>query len=655
MLRAPTVLLGATFALLAGLSPARGELPPLIPRAVLFGNPTKASPRLSPDGKRLAYLAPDKKNVMQVWVQTIGKDDAKQVTEDKKSGISIHQWTYQPDTLVYLQDNDGDENYHIYAVNVADDKGARDLTPYKKTKAGEKPEPKFRARLLGAHRDHPDELLVGLNKNNPQVFDVYRVNLKTGAVKLDTKNPGNVVGWSTDTNFQVRIAVIMTADGGIELRHRGDAKAEWKKLLKWGPEDTEGGVVSFTKDNKALWMLTSEGRNTVSLVKRDLKSGKETLIASSPKADAGGVILSPETYEVEAVSFNYEKVEWKALDKAIKADLEVLQKGAKGEPSIVSQDKARKKWVVAYSADVTPTTYYLYDRDAKKLTKLFTAKPELEKYKLAPMKPVIIKSRDKLDLVSYLTLPVGAEPKPPMVLLVHGGPWARDSWGYDGQAQWLANRGYAVLQVNFRGSSGFGKKFLHAGDREWAGKMHDDLIDAVKWAVKEGYADEKKVAIMGGSYGGYAALVGVTFTPDTFACAISMVGPSNLVTLLKSIPPYWEPLKKMFAVRVGELEDEDFLKARSPLFKADKIKIPMLIAQGKNDPRVKEAESKQIVEAIRKAGKPVTYLLFKDEGHGLRRPENRMKFFAAAEAFLAKNLGGRSQPPSDAEKMEPEE
>jgi dipeptidyl aminopeptidase/acylaminoacyl peptidase len=271
----------------------------------------------------------------------------------------------------------------------------------------------------------------------------------------------------------------------------------------------------------------------------------------------------------------------------------------------------------------------------------------LAKYELAPMKPVTIKSRDGLELVCYLTLPLGVEAKKlPMVLFVHGGPWGRDVWGFNSEAQWLANRGYAVLQVNYRGSTSFGKKFLHAGDREWAGKMHDDLIDAVNWAIEEGIADPKQVAIFGGSYGGYAALVGATFTPDVFACAVDVVGPSNLVTLLKSIPPYWEPMKKLFAVRVGDPEkEEEFLKSRSPLFKADRIRIPMLIAQGKNDPRVKQAESEQIVAAIRKAGKPVEYMVFEDEGHGFARPENSLKFNAAAEAFLAKHLqGGRMEP-----------
>jgi dipeptidyl aminopeptidase/acylaminoacyl peptidase len=613
-------------------SPAWAELPTLIPRKVLFGNPVKASPRLSPDGKRIAYLAPDKKDVLQVWVQTLGKDDARMVTHDKKRGIRIHLWTYAPDTLLYMQDNDGDENFHVYAVNLKDDT-VRDLTPFKGV----------RAQPLGLHRDSPNQLLVLANKRDKRIFDVFRIDLPSGKAELDTKNPGNVVGWDIDHKFRVRVAQHPTPDGGMQLLYRKNPRTKWQKLLKWSMDDAEGRVIGFTPDDKGLYMLTSEGRDTLSLVERDLATGKETLIATDPKADAGGVIVNPKTHKVEAVAFNRHRVKWKALTKKIAADLKVLEKAAPGEPSVVSRDKANKTWIVGYSADVTPTAYYLYDRGNKKLTKLFVSQPALAKYKLAPMKPVTIKSRDGLELVSYLTLPVGVKPKKlPLVLMVHGGPWARDSWGYDSSAQWLANRGYAVLQVNYRGSTGFGKKFTHAGDREWAGKMHDDLIDAVNWAVKKGYADKNKVAIYGGSYGGYAALVGATFTPDVFACAVSVVGPSNLVTLLKSIPPYWEPMKKQFALRVGE--GEKFLKSRSPLFKADKIKIPMLIAQGAKDPRVRQAESDQIVKAIKKAGQPVEYLLFEDEGHGFARPENRLKYQAAAEKFLAKYLGGRAEP-----------
>jgi dipeptidyl aminopeptidase/acylaminoacyl peptidase len=633
--------------LLALPLPARGELPTLIPRKVLFGNPVKMSPRISPDGERLAYLAPDEKNVLQVWVQSVDKDDAREVTADKKRGIRIYEWTYAPDTLIYLQDHEGDENFHIYSVNLEANK-TTDLTPF----------PNVRAQLLDLDRNVPNELLAGLNKDNPRLFDVYRINLTTGVATLDTKNPGDVLGWNADPEFRVRCAQATTPDGGMEVRYRADEKSPWKTAVKWSAEDNDGRAVGFTKDGKSLWLETSEGRDTLSLVKLNLESGKEELIASDPGVDAGEVIMNPLTHEAEAIAFNRERVQWKALNPAIEQDLQVLQNAHRGEPSIIGSDRDWKTWVVAYSADVLPTDYFLYDRKSKKLTHLFQAQPELAKYTLAPMKPVTIKSRDGLELVCYLTLPVAVKKVKdrtgrevtlpaiearnlPMVLLVHGGPWGRDTWGYNPQDQWLANRGYAVLSVNYRGSTGFGKKFLHAGDREWAGKMHDDLIDAVNWAVNEGIADAKRLAIFGGSYGGYAALVGATFTPDVFACAVDVVGPSNLVTLLKSIPPYWAPMKKMMALRVGDVEkEEDFLRSRSPLFKADRIRIPMLIAQGANDPRVKQAEAEQIVEAIRRAGKPVEYMLFPDEGHGFARPENRLKFYTAAEAFLAKHLGG---------------
>jgi dipeptidyl aminopeptidase/acylaminoacyl peptidase len=635
---------------LAGAAlPARAESPPLIPRKVLFGNPVKASPTVSPDGKWLAWLAPDEKNVLQVWVQRrAGKGGPRAVTQDRKRGIRAYAWTHAADTLVYVQDQDGDENDHVYKVNVADGK-VHDLTPYEGVQAN----------ILGLHRDHPDQVLVAMNKRDKRLFDVYRVELSSGKATLDTQNPGDVVGWMTDSQFRIRLAAVLTREGGVEIRQRADEKSGWKKVLTWGPEDAGGSALGFTKGGKGLWLFSSEGRDTLSLVKRDLATGKETLIASDPGADATDAIINPKTDEVEAVAFHRERVKWKVLKKdafkEVEDDIKVLAKAAPGDPKVVSKDRENKTWIVAYSSDVDPVVYYLYDRSTKKLTKLFAARPELAKYRLAPMKPVAIKSRDGLELVSYLTLPVGVEAKKlPMVLLVHGGPWYRDSWGYDPEVQWLANRGYAVLQVNYRGSTGFGKKFLNAGDREWGGKMHDDLIDAVNWAVKQGYADPKKVAIMGASYGGYAALVGASFTPDTFACAISVVGPSNLVTMLKSIPPYWEPMRKMAELRIGSLKDEEFLKSRSPLFRAEKIKVPVLIAQGAKDPRVKQAESEQIVRALRNANKPVVYLLFDDEGHGFVRPENRMKYYAAAEAFLAKCLGGRHEPASKEEQKDPE-
>jgi dipeptidyl aminopeptidase/acylaminoacyl peptidase len=622
------------------LSPlfVRAEQPPLIPRKVLFGNPVKSSPQIAPDGKRLAYLAPDDKDVLQVWVQTVGKDDAHKVTNDPKRGIRIHLWTHAPHTLLYMQDKEGNENFHVYAVNVASNE-VRDLTPFEGV----------RASPVGVDRQFPDQLLVEMNKRDKRHMDVYRLSLKTGEATLEAENPGDVVGWETDPQFRVRAAHATTKDGGTEVLYREDEKSPWKTAAKWGQEEADGQVIGFTADGKGLWLTSSAGRDTLSLVRLDLASGKEELVASDPHADASGFIFSRKNHTVEAVALNYARVHWKSLDPTIAEDLEGLHMGAPGDPSVVSRDRDEKTWIVAYQHDQRPVDYYLYDRPTKKLTHLFIAQPELAKYKLSMMKPFVIKSRDGLDLVSYLTLPLGVEPKNlPMVLVVHGGPWGRDSWGYNPMAQWLANRGYAVLEVNFRGSTGFGKKFMHAGDREWAGKMHDDLIDGVNWAIKDGVADPKRIAIFGGSYGGYAALVGATFTPDVFACAVDIVGPSNLVTLLNSIPPYWAPVRRQLALRVGDPEkDVEFLKSRSPLFKADKIKIPLLIAQGKNDPRVKERESEQIVEAVRKAGKSVEYILFPDEGHGFVRPENRLKFFAAAEAFLAKHLGGSRVEPAD--------
>jgi dipeptidyl aminopeptidase/acylaminoacyl peptidase len=631
MIRAALVL-----ASLLGLSaPALAGLPPLIPRKVLFGNPVKTAPRLSPDGKRLAFLAPDRRDVMQVWVQTLGKDDARAVTFDRYRGIYAYQWTYAPDTLIFLQDNGGDENYHIFSVHLKSGV-VRDLTPF----VG------VRAAPLAIHPKHPNELLVTLSLKNEQFHDVYRVDLTTGALVLDTRNPGDVVSWKVDPLFRVRVALASLPAGGTAIYYRHDVKAAWQRVIEWGHDDDEGQVLGFSGDGKSLWLFSSAGHDTLCLVKHHLESGKEEVLARDPHADATGFLMNPDTHEVEAVAFTAGRARWKAVAPGFQADLEALRQGNPGDPVVLSRDDGQKTWLVGYAGDTQPTTYFLYDRPTRTLTELFKAHPELDDYQLAPLKSVVIKSRDGMDLVGYLTLPVGVEPrKLPLVLLVHGGPWLRDSWGYHPQTQWLVNRGYAVLQVNFRGSTGFGKKFLHAGDREWGGKMQDDLIDAVRWAIKEGYADPRRIAICGASYGGYAALAGAAFTPDVFACAIDVDGPSNLVTMLKAFPPQWEGLRTRFRLRVGDVDKErDFLESRSPLFKAEQIRIPMLIAQGANDPRVKMSESEQIVAAIRRAGKHVEYLVFPDEGHGFVRAASRLRFATAAEQFLHRHLGGRVEP-----------
>jgi dipeptidyl aminopeptidase/acylaminoacyl peptidase len=614
------------------------KLPDLIPREVLFGNPERANPQLSPDGKRLAYLAPDKKNVLQVFVRTVGQNDDRQLTQDKKRGIRMYEWAFDGEHLLYMQDTDGDENFHVYTANLKSGL-VRDLTPFQGV----------RAQGMHLSPEKPNEILVGLNAKDRRKFDMYRINIQSGASELDTENPGTAIGFVPDAEFKVRAAVAATPrDGGTDLLVRESVDKPWKKLRHWSFEE-QGDTVGFSRDGKTLYLEGNHDANTSRLLALDLASGKEEVLAEDDTYDVGGVLVHPTKHTIQAVSFNRDKVEWKVLDKSIADDFKALAKVRAGQYSIASRDLDDKTWLVSFSADDGPTTYYVYDRASKEAKLLFSSQPKLEGLSLSPMKPISFKSRDGLTIHGYLTTPVGVEArKLPMVLLVHGGPWGRDAWRFDPMAQWLANRGYAVLQVNYRGSAGFGKKFLNAGNREWAGKMHDDLLDAVEWAEREGVADPKKIAIMGGSYGGYATLVGLTFTPDTFACGVDIVGPSNIVSLLKTIPPYWGPMKAMFTKRVGDVEKEvDFLKSRSPLFKVDKIKAPLLIGQGANDPRVKQAESDQIVEALRKAGKPVEYVVYTDEGHGFARPENRLHFYALAEQFLAKHLGGRSEPQGD--------
>lgn len=610
------------------------QLPSLIPREILFGNPERTSPRISPDGKYLTYLAPDEKNVLQVWMRTIKQQDERQLTNDQKRGIRIYFWTYDGEQLIYLQDSDGDENWHFYSVNI-NSNIVRDLTPFQG----------IQAQPVALDLNFPDEMLVGLNLQDRRKHDVYRINLKNGAVEFDTENPGNVVSWTADAQFQVRAAIATTADGGYDLLFRKASKP-WSTLRHWGADD-QGYAVSFSADNQTLYLVGSHEANAQRLIALDLAKSQETVIAEDSQYDVGGILIHPTERVIQAVSFYRDKQEWQILDQSIAADFKAIAQVRPGEFNVSSRALADNTWLVAYVTDNGPVYYYAYNRESKTSTLLFSNQPKLEELPLVPMQPISYQARDGLTIHGYLTTPVGTPTQLPAVLLVHGGPWARDTWGYSPLVQWLANRGYAVLQVNFRGSTGYGKDFLNAANREWAAKMHDDLIDAVNW-LAESIADRNKIAIMGGSYGGYATLVGLTFTPDVFAAGVDIVGPSNLVTLMQSIPPYWAPMKAMFAHRLGDLETEaEFLKSRSPLFFADQIQKPLLIGQGANDPRVKQAESEQIVAAMHQAGKPVEYALYSDEGHGFARPENRLHFFAKAEEFLAKYLGGRFEPMGD--------
>ncbi|AFZ06787.1 peptidase S9 prolyl oligopeptidase [Oscillatoria nigro-viridis PCC 7112] len=615
---------------------SKTELPPLIEREILFGNPEKTSPQLSPDGKYLAYIAPDENNVLQVQLRTVGQADDRQLTADKKRGIRIFLWTYSGEELIYLQDTDGDENWHLFSVNIQSNL-VRDLTPFQGVQA----------YPIALDRNFPNEILVGMNIRDRSKHDVYRINLKNGAVEFDTDNPGNIVGWTADAQFQVRAATATTADGGSELVFRETADKSWESLRTWGP-DEEGGALMFSENGKILYIIGNHDANAERSIALDLETKQETDLASDPEYDVGDILIHPTKREIQAVSFYKDKQEWQILDQSIADDFEAIGKFRPGEFDLTSRNLADTTWLIAYRTDDGPVYYYTYDRASKTCTFLFSNQPKLEGLPLSSMEPISYTARDGLTIHGYLTKPVGVATPVPTVLLVHGGPWGRDTWGYDSEAQWLSNRGYAVLQINFRGSAGYGKAFLNAGNREWAGKMHDDLLDGVNWLVETGISQQDKIAIMGGSYGGYAALVGVTFTPDVFACAVDIVGPSNLITMMETIPPYWEALKAMEYHRIGNLKTEpEFLKSRSPLFLVDRIQKPLLIAQGANDPRVKESESKQIVNAMKQAGKPVEYVLYTDEGHGFARPENRLHFYAIAEEFLAKYLGGRFEPASN--------
>lgn len=615
---------------------ASAELPPLIPRDVLFGNPERALPRLSPDAKRVAWLAPDKKNVMQVWVRTVGGTDDKMITADKKRGIRQYFWAPDNKTILYQQDNDGDENFHVYGADL-ESGNVRDYTPFQGV----------RAAVSDVEPTIPDQILVGINLRDRQVFDVHRLTLSTGALVLDTKNPGDVDAWISDSHLNVLAAQASTPDGGTEIRVRDSVDGPWRVLLS-APYGENVVIHGLTADNKSLILETSVGSDTTRVLERNIASGQEKLIASSDQVDAGIVRINPMTRVVEAVSFEPGRRTWKIVDPSVKADYDAIAKLDAGDFNVFDRDLANKTWLIAFNSDRGPTKYFAWDRDAKKGTLLFTTQSKLENLQLSEMKAVVIKTRDGLDMNSYLTLPAGLAPKSlPLVLFVHGGPWGRDTWGYNSTAQWLANRGYAVLQPNFRSSTGYGKKFTNAGDKQWGLKMHDDLIDAANWAVKQGYADPKKIAIMGGSYGGYATLAGLTYTPDYFACGVDIVGPSNLRTLLSAIPPYWKTLRWQFNHRMGNPDDPadaELIKNASPLFKANLIKKPLLIGQGANDPRVNKAESEQIVDAIEKNNGSVTYVVYPDEGHGFARPENRIDFNARAEAFLSQCLGGRAEP-----------
>lgn len=619
----------------------------LIPRQVLSGNPDRSSVRISPDGTRISYLAPFD-GVLNIWVgPAVDPNEARPITSDTIRGIRSYFWAFTNDHILYLQDKAGDENWRVYSVDLTTGQ-TMDLTPFEGV----------HATIQQVSHQFPQEILIGLNDRDPQLHDIHRVNIATGELQLVQENSEGFVGFITDDNYNIRFAARSTADGGSEVL-KAVADAEWEPFIQIAMEDSLSTyLAAFDKSGEVLYMVDSRGRNTSALTAINLDTGERIVIAEHASADISDALVHPTEQTIQAVAFTYERKQWQVLDDSIAPDLAFLRTVTDGDIEVISRTLDDKTWIVAYPMDDGPVRYYRYDREKRLSEFLFTNRKELEGLPLVKMHPVVIKSRDGLDLVSYLSLPAGSnrdggvrpDTPLPMVLSVHGGPWSRDNWGYSSRHQTLANRGYAVLSVNFRASTGFGKEFINAGNLEWGAKMHDDLIDAVDWAVAEGIADPERIAIWGTSYGGYATLVGMTFTPETFACGVDVVGPSNLVTLLNSIPAYWQPQVELWTTRVGDHRTEEgraFLSQRSPLTHVGQIKRPLLIAQGANDPRVNQAESDQIVQAMQEKNIPVTYVLYPDEGHGFARPENRLSFAAVVEAFLAECLGGRFEPVGD--------
>jgi dipeptidyl aminopeptidase/acylaminoacyl peptidase len=619
---------------------------PLIPRKTFFGNPDHAMVRLSPDGARLAWLAP-REGVLNVWVaDAAGPEKARPVTRDTGRGIRIFFWAKTGTHLLYLQDVNGDEDWHLHVVGLTD--GAdRDVTPF----------PQTQAQIWALSDAFPEDVIVGLNNRHPQWHDVHRLNLVSGALTLVRRND-RFAAFTFDDDLRLREAAEMQADGSVDIFYP-DGNGGFQKRDSIPFEDNGyTGNVGFGKDGRTLYMTDSRGRDTAALTAVDHATRAGKVLAADPKADVSGFIVNPLDHAVVAAAFTYERKRWTALVPEVGEDLAFLAAVADGEIEVTSASRDFMTWVVAFIMDAGPVRYYLYDRRKKKARFLFTDRKALEDLPLAGMRPEVVKARDGLDLVCYYTLPGGSDAdgdgvpdRPlPMVFLPHGGPWARDFWGYHPFHQWLANRGYAALSANFRSSAGFGKAFLNAGNLEWGGKILEDQVDAVRWAVKRKIADPGKIAVMGGSFGGYSTLAQLTMNPELFACGVDIVGPSNLATLLESMPEYWKPALEDMVRRVGDHRTDEgraLLKRHSPLTYADRIVRPLLIGQGANDPRVKRAESDQIVRALQAKNIPVTYVLFPDEGHGFARPENRLAFYAIAEAFLARQLGGRCEPAGD--------
>ena len=613
------------------IAQSKTNQPPLIPMKEFFKNPDKTGYSISPDGRHVAYMFPWESR-LNVFVQEIGSDKATRVTSAKERDIAGYFWANN-ERIAFIQDKGGDENFRLYAVNI-DGSNSKDLTPFEKV----------RVEIVDDLEENDDEMLISMNKDNPEVFDVYRININNGEMKKIATNPGNITGWLTDHDGKLRVAT--TTDGvNTGLLYRDTEADEFRPLLNTNFRETAEPYM-FTPDNKALIMGSNLGRDKTALVIYDVKDKKELkVLYVNPDVDIASPVYSKKQKKLLAVSYVKAKREFHFLDDGYKNLYDkIAAKFPADEVVITGANKEEDKLLIRTFSDKTRGSYYYYEVNNGKLIKLSDVSPWLNPENMADVKPVSYKSRDGLTIHGYLTLPKGFDPKNlPVVINVHGGPWARDNWGFNPEVQFLANRGYAVLQMNFRGSTGYGKEFWMSSFKQWGKTMQNDVSDGVKWLIDQGIADPKRVGIYGGSYGGYATLAGLAFSPELYACGVDYVGVSNLFTFMKSIPPYWKPYLEMFYEMVGHPEkDSALMHSASPVFHVDKIKAPLFIAQGANDPRVNKAESDQMVEALKKRGIDAPYMVKDNEGHGFRNEENRFDFYGAMEQFLAKHLGGRT-------------
>lgn len=624
------IISGLIMLFTVSLFPQQTEVP-LIPMKDFFRNAEKRSFQISPDGNYLSFMQSVNAR-MNVFVQKIGEEAVTQVTFATERDIAGYFWKGN-NRIIYVQDSKGDENFRLFAVD-RDGKNQKDLTPFEKVRAG----------IVDDLEDNPNEMLIQINKNNPQVFDVYRINVNTGDMKVVGQNPGNITGWQTDHDGKLRVAI--TTDGvNSSILYRDNEDQEFKTLITTTFKETVAPIF-FTFDNINLYMASNLGRDKAAIVEYDIKNNKEVrVLYENPDYDVSGLNYSRKNKTLSYATYVGWKQEYFFFSKEAENIFNDLTSKLGGKQIAVSgNNKDEDKLLIRTYSDKSLGAYYFYDVKTKDLKKLSDVSPWLNEQHLADQKPITYKSRDGLTIHGYLTLPKGVDAKNlPVVVNPHGGPWARDVWGFNPEVQFLANRGYAVLQMNFRGSTGYGREFWETSFKQWGKTMQDDISDGVKWLIDQGIADPKRVGIYGGSYGGYATLAGLTFTPELYACGVDYVGVSNLFTFQNSIPPYWEPYKEMLYEMVGHPQkDSLLLRDASPVFHVDKIVAPLFIAQGAHDPRVNKNESDQMVEALQKRGIDVPYMVKDNEGHGFRNEENRFDFYGAMEQFFFKYLGGRA-------------